>query len=585
MKLLPIAYLLLFFLLAGACQKNKDDLTGDPDPVVFVRTNLYGEVTGPQGQPLSGITVQVGSSQTMTDEQGYYALSGINLDQKGGVVRFSGNGWFAISRVAVPIADAWTLLDARMSPRSLSGMVNATSGGIVAVAGASVRFPAQAFVDAQGQAWTGQVHVHATFLDPASPDMQRRMPGNLTAIREDGRHAVLATFGMLGVELETPTGAPLQLASGKKAVITIPLTAEYRNAAPATIPLWYFDQEKGKWIEEGEAQLDGSAYVGEVSHFSFWNVDFPFEAIRLCGTTIAENGTPLVGAQIRLTVLSGGGANFPPGALASAWSGADGSFCGFVPADAEFVLEVLSFCGEVIHAMNVGPFTADHDLGTMLIEWNDNLIQVNGWLEDCQGNALVSPSYAVIHVGNYKLFLPVQPDGSVSGTVMNCQLDVLTAQAIDVVNLKQGDVQTYPVAGGSTVDLGVLTACDDLQEYIIVDLDGEPEMVWTEVQGGIDSPLLTFAAFGPDSTICQIGVPLLAPGQASPDFVFVLLPDPVSGVVQASCYQSNCQGMTVTVSQIGGLGEPVQGSFSGTIEVPGQGPTSMNGSFRFIRDY
>jgi hypothetical protein len=35
--------------------------------------------------------------------------------------------------------------------------------------------------------------------------------------------------------------------------------------------LWSFDEAKGLWKEEGQAIKTGSNYVGDVSHFSFWN--------------------------------------------------------------------------------------------------------------------------------------------------------------------------------------------------------------------------------------------------------------------------------------------------------------------------
>ena len=59
------------------------------------------------------------------------------------------------------------------------------------------------------------------------------------------------------------------------------------------MPLWYFDEDGGYWIEDGVATLQGNTYVGEVTHFTFWNYDFPYPSATLCITLQDESGNPL----------------------------------------------------------------------------------------------------------------------------------------------------------------------------------------------------------------------------------------------------------------------------------------------------
>jgi hypothetical protein len=59
---------------------------------------------------------------------------------------------------------------------------------------------------------------------------------------------------------------------------------------PASIPLWYFDEERGIWVEEGTATLQGNVYTGAVAHFSWHNLDVPSERVTIKGTvTDCEN--------------------------------------------------------------------------------------------------------------------------------------------------------------------------------------------------------------------------------------------------------------------------------------------------------
>jgi hypothetical protein len=87
------------------------------------------------------------------------------------------------------------------------------------------------------------------------------------------------------------------------------------SVAPPTIEMWFFDEVKGIWKEEGIGTKQGSVYVGEVSHFSSWNFDKwnPFRFIPtsikwlfdyLLGTTSPE-GNPDMLADL-LKEMEGG---------------------------------------------------------------------------------------------------------------------------------------------------------------------------------------------------------------------------------------------------------------------------------------
>jgi hypothetical protein len=64
------------------------------------------------------------------------------------------------------------------------------------------------------------------------------------------------------VELETETGATLQLAEGKPAIIKMKVPSSLVAAAPAQIPLWHFSETDGLWREQGLATLNNGWYSG-----------------------------------------------------------------------------------------------------------------------------------------------------------------------------------------------------------------------------------------------------------------------------------------------------------------------------------
>jgi hypothetical protein len=110
------------------------------------------------------------------------------------------------------------------------------------------------------------------------------MPGDLVGLNENNERGALGSLGMVAVELVSASGDPLQVKEGKKVTMKVNVPAAMLATAPATIPMWYFDEARGYWTREGSAELQGNQYVTEVPHFSFWNCDAWFDLV---------NGVPL----------------------------------------------------------------------------------------------------------------------------------------------------------------------------------------------------------------------------------------------------------------------------------------------------
>ena len=166
-----------------------------------------------------------------------------------------------------------------------------------------VSLSANALVTDSGGAASGQAKAMVTVLD-ASKDPSV-MPGDLEQWNADtGEAEPIESFGAMNVELTGSNGNRLNLASGKQANISIPLASGRRpEDAPKTIPLYYWSDATGYWVEEGEAVLertvDGKwAYTGSVGHFSTWNADVLYESITMKGCVQDQNGKPVKYAKV-----------------------------------------------------------------------------------------------------------------------------------------------------------------------------------------------------------------------------------------------------------------------------------------------
>ena len=171
-----------------------------------------------------------------------------------------------------------------------------------------VRVPADGLVTESGSAPVGDVTAMVTLLD-ASRDPSA-MPGGLVSVNAvTGALESIESFGAIDVTFMDETGEPLDLRPGQEAVVSIPL-AEGKDLADAlaTMPLFYWSDDDGYWIRDGDASLEqvGSgqwAYTGRVSHFTTWIAALWYETIRIRGCVEDWEQNPVASAQVISTGL------------------------------------------------------------------------------------------------------------------------------------------------------------------------------------------------------------------------------------------------------------------------------------------
>jgi PKD domain len=153
--------------------------------------------------------------------------------------------------------------------------------------GASVSVPANALVNAAGAVVTGPITLQLTPWDISGTDLLA-MPGNGQALDRQNNPAELISAGMMTVDFRDAGGNKLQLGAGKTADIQMDLPYASVNRQALTIgtpiPLWFFDESKGLWVEDGQGVVVASntspvglGFKATVSHFSTWNWDFKFD--------------------------------------------------------------------------------------------------------------------------------------------------------------------------------------------------------------------------------------------------------------------------------------------------------------------
>ena len=368
----------------------------DDDPPAQNFGTVSGLVTAPGKANLEGVTVSIGSKSTTTNSSGYFVLSGIPMGS-GVLVDFLKAGYIQTQKVIEVQKNQTTYVTATLFNPVTTSYPSSMANSIVD-SGLQVDLPADAFVDASGNAFSGTVLTELKYFDPSSPEALDAFPGSFYGQQTDGTTTMIETFGFFYggfFDAANPT-APLQLASGKTAQVQYPVPYALQATAPATIPLWYYDDNTGKWMEQGSATLTSGYYVCEVSHFSYWNFDNPIqvtEQATLTGRVIMDEGDePVEGAQVVATGVDYAG-------YTRVYSDENGLFSISVKSSAQ--VKVQAFAGQ-----NNSPQTAiiSTPAGTGSLAIGDLVVQdltftLVGKLVDTSGNP-VAQGYGQLYQVN-----------------------------------------------------------------------------------------------------------------------------------------------------------------------------------------
>jgi len=339
----------------------------------------------------------------------------------------------------------------------------------------------------------------------------------------------------------------------------MPVPASILGSAPASIPLWSFNEETGRWVEEGSATLQGGEYVGQVEHFSWWNCDFPAgPRIKLQGQLVDTSGQPMSGYYVRITLVNswGGGGGV---------TDTSGTFCGPVPANQALKMEVRNRCGGILYSQNIGPFSSATNLGTLVVQPSFGMIRIDGTLEDCSGN----PIAGYIRIGNAgRSAQYYNVNGAFSISFNGCASQTYMVTGVDPVNMVMSNGVSV-VANSPVINVGSLAACTVINHYVTFDMNGTTYNLNDNVSASDSSGTGYLSVTATDMNNTWFNMWATGTGiGVHPNSGFSLNQQP---------YTPN--GITITVTSYSGVGQDVGGTFSGTFVAGGTTYVVTNGQF------
>jgi hypothetical protein len=616
LKCIPFFFIILFFI---SCKKslneNIDSNNTPPDLVTKITSSVSGYVTDQYDVAIVAADVKVGTSNTTTDRYGYFEIKNVEVVKEAATVTVSFPGFFKGIKTYMATSGKSAFFRIKLIPKTNVGNINAGTGGAVSLTnGLNISLPANAVkIASTGSIYSGTVNVAATWIDPTSPELHKIMPGDLRGINTDGLMKGLTTYGMMAVELTGSSGELLQIADGKKSVITFPIPASISSSAPATIPLWYFNETNGLWKEEGIATKTGNTYMGEVSHFSFWNCDMPNIIINFNCTILNTDGSAFPFIKVRIFESAN------PVSSRIGYTDQNGYVSGGVPANTNLTMEVIfeAFnCNNgIIYSHNFRSGSETFSMGNIIVTSPGGIANLKGRVKNCTGNT-VNNGCVWISGQNISYRVSLDNTGAYNFSIPLCNTNnniILFAEDFNASQLSNNQVMNLVPGINNAADLLACGTSTDV--YLNLTINGRTFICNNQILSGAN-----VTQYGMDSIVTSInwaslevanGIPVpnspsniqfgfwsFGPPQnnTTPHFLYYMAPHATNllnhsvNIQPLSYFANNYREVPLHITEYGVPGQFISGSYAGRLyeDVMGQPdltrPYDVNCSFRVRRN-
>ena len=354
--------------------------------ITEISGDIIGQVFEVDGQPIENAEVSVSDNTTTTDVNGIFVFKNLSMNSNGTLISVKSPEHFDYTKIIEPQDGRQSNVDFAMHRKGIPTVFNTSTGANVNHSSqgflTEVDLPAGAYTfEESSTLYEGDVEAYLTWIDPTNDEHQRGIPGNLRALDIEGNQVQLASFSMIALELYTPEGDKLNLTDGQEAMVRFPIPSSLRQVAPASIPLWSYQDESGDWIGESFANREGDFYVGEVNHFSWWNCDAPFPLVNIKGRVVDSEGKPNPNIPIIISLENSGIGR-------QGYTDSDGYFCAKVPKSENLILSIKNnfFCRDISQEYDLGAFETDMNIGTLTFDLLNVVFNgLSGTLLSCDG--------------------------------------------------------------------------------------------------------------------------------------------------------------------------------------------------------
>jgi hypothetical protein len=255
LKIFVIFQIFLIFQLLG-CSKDDNSTNNNT-----TKSSLKGEILDINGAPIPQVIVTAGNLQALTDPNGLYTIPDVPVNDRL-LISYSKTGYVSTQKIGKIEAGKFTTVNVTLITVDKITKIAPLTGGYAKSNGAEVTIVPNSYTDT--------VKLYATYIDCTQSFYDDAIPGEKLGIDSNNIEVAIDFLGYFDLESYSGTNK-VQLLSGKQARLSFPIK-DSTISYPAKVKMWYYDENVGKWKEEGVANQISKSFIGAVSHLTKWGI-------------------------------------------------------------------------------------------------------------------------------------------------------------------------------------------------------------------------------------------------------------------------------------------------------------------------
>ncbi len=177
---------------------------GDGSGTNMKEAGVQGSISNLAGNPIANASVAIGDTTVSTDAQGLYKIV-MDAPQERVVVNVKHTDYMPNSRIVQVLTETFTTQDIKLDIAKASSTFDAGAGGDVTQSnGARVAFPIGAFVDKDGNPYSGAVVAKMSYYPITTFSGRDMFPGSFEG--QEGEDTFpIKSYGFMNVEVTDPS--------------------------------------------------------------------------------------------------------------------------------------------------------------------------------------------------------------------------------------------------------------------------------------------------------------------------------------------------------------------------------------------
>ena len=244
-------------------------------------------------QGIANVNVEVSGCTVTTDKNGYYKFNNIKSEKRTSI-NFEKEGYINHSSIITVDNDTSNYLEASLDKNKFTWSYESEEGskGRNIEIGSDIQY-----TNTDGSKYTGKVNLYYTYKDTTTTQGRDSFPGTFQGLESNGVIVSFVSYKLMVLKLTDDKGDSLNISEP----ITINVYST-QGTKDLEIPLWYYSEDKGIWIEKGTAQRnEDGTYVCEITQTGTWSISKPVESPMgvYKGKIVDEDENPMPNVRIK----------------------------------------------------------------------------------------------------------------------------------------------------------------------------------------------------------------------------------------------------------------------------------------------